>query len=329
MAQSAKKEWRPNLFEIAKKPNYILPGHRMCAGCAAPVIVKLALWAVPDPENTVVVNATGCLEVATTIFPYTAWNRPWIHNAFENAAATASGVEAAFKALKRKGVWKDELPTVIVFGGDGGTYDIGLQSLSGAIERGHKFVYILYDNEAYMNTGIQRSGSTPQYAATTTSPAGKVIPGKLEWKKPIAHIIAAHHNAYVATANPYYWVDFMTKVRKAAEYDGPAFIHAISTCDRGWRFDPSLSMEISRLATDTCLHPLWEFDPETREYRVTDRSLYLAKHPDKIVPIEEYLKLQGRFAHLFRPVRRDDLIKQIQDRVMKEWHYILRLAGLE
>ncbi|MHA1616092.1 MAG: thiamine pyrophosphate-dependent enzyme [Candidatus Njordarchaeales archaeon] len=323
------KEWTPNLFEIAKIPDYILPGHRMCAGCVAPVIVKLALRALPDPENTVIVNATGCLEVATTIFPYTAWKRPWIHNAFENAAATASGVEAAFKVLKRKGIWKDELPTIVVFGGDGGTYDIGLQSLSGAIERGHKFVYILYDNEAYMNTGIQRSGSTPQYAATTTSPAGKVIPGKLEWKKPIGFIISAHHNAYVATANPYYWIDFMKKVRKAAEYDGPAFIHAISPCDRGWRFDPGISMEIARLATDTCLHPLWEFDPETREYRITDRSLYLAKNPDKIIPVEEYLKRQGRFAHLFRPVRRDDLIKQIQDRVMKEWHYLLKLAGFE
>jgi len=328
MAKSA-KEWAPNLFEIAKMPDYIASGHRMCAGCVAPIIVKLALRALPNPENTVIVNATGCLEVATTIFPYTAWRRPWIHNAFENAAATASGVEAAFKVLKRKGIWKDELPTVLVFGGDGGTFDIGLQSLSGAVERGHKFIYILYDNEAYMNTGIQRSGGTPQYVATTTSPAGKVIPGKLEWKKPIGYIIASHLNAYVATANPYYWMDFMKKVRKAAEYNGPAFIHAISPCDRGWRFDPSISMEVARLATDTCLHPLWEFDPETREYRVTDRSLYLAKNPDKIVPIEEYLRRQGRFAHLFRPKKREDLIKQIQDRVMKEWHYLLKLAGLE
>jgi len=323
------KKWVPTPVEIAKKPDYVLPGHRLCAGCAAPVIVKLTLKALPNPENTILVNATGCLEVATTIFPYTAWKLPWIHNAFENAAATASGIEAVFKALRRKGIWKDELPTIVVFGGDGGTVDIGIQSLSGAIERGHKLIYVLYDNEAYMNTGIQRSGATPFSAATTTSPAGKVIPGKPEWKKPISHIIAAHLNAYVATTNPYYWRDFVIKVRKAAEYEGPSFIHAISTCDRGWRFDPSLAMEISKLATDTCIHPLWEFDPETREYHITDQSLYLARNPDKIVPVEEYLRKQGRFAHLFKPVRRDDIINYIQEKVMKEWKYLLKLAGFE
>jgi len=306
-----------------------MPGHRLCAGCAAPVIVKLALKAVPDPKNVVVVNATGCLEVATTIYPYTSWAVPWIHNAFENAAATASGIEAAFRALKNKGIWKDKLPTIIVFGGDGGTYDIGIQSLSGAVERGHNFVYILYDNEAYMNTGIQRCSSTPKYASTTTSPAGKVIPGKLEWKKPIGFIIAAHHNAYVATVNPYYWRDFVVKVRRAIEYEGPAFIHAISVCPRGWRHESGMTMRISKLATDTCLHPLWEFDPETREYKITDRSLYIAKNPDKKVPIEEYLKLQGRFRHLFKPTRRDDLINEIQQRVDKEWNYLLRLAGMK
>ncbi len=318
--------WSPTLIELAKRPDLLLPGHRLCAGCAAPVIVKLALKALPDPKNVVVVNATGCLEVATTIYPYTSWGVPWIHNAFENAAATASGIEAAFKALKRKGLWEGDPPMVLVFGGDGGTYDIGIQALSGAVERGHKFVYILYDNEAYMNTGIQRCSSTPKYASTTTSPAGKIIPGKLEWKKPIGFIIAAHHNAYVATANPYFWRDFVIKVRKAAEFDGPAFIHAISVCPRGWRFEGKLTMTISKLATDTCLHPLWEFDPETREYRITDRSLYIAKNPDKKVPIEEYLKLQGRFRHLFKP-RRDDLIKEIQERVDKEWNYLLKLAG--
>ena len=321
--------WRPTPISLAKAPDLLMPGHRLCAGCAAPVIVKLALKAVPDPKNVVVVNATGCLEVATTIYPYTSWAVPWIHNAFENAAATASGIEAAFRALKNKGIWKDKLPTIIVFGGDGGTYDIGIQSLSGAVERGHNFVYILYDNEAYMNTGIQRCSSTPKYASTTTSPAGKVIPGKLEWKKPIGFIIAAHHNAYVATVNPYYWRDFVLKVRRAIEYEGPAFIHAISVCPRGWRHESGMTMRISKLATDTCLHPLWEFDPETREYKITDRSLYIAKNPDKKVPIEEYLKLQGRFRHLFKPTRRDNLINEIQQRVDKEWNYLLRMAGMK
>ncbi|MCR8487043.1 MAG: thiamine pyrophosphate-dependent enzyme [Crenarchaeota archaeon] len=322
-------KWTPTLIELAKKPDYFISGHRMCAGCAAPVIVKLALKALPNPENVVIVNATGCLEVASTIYPYTSWKRPWIHNAFENAAATASGIEAAFKALKAKAVWKDDLPIVLVFGGDGGTYDIGLQSLSGAVERGHKFVYILYDNEAYMNTGIQRCSSTPQFAQTTTTPAGVVIPGKLEWKKPIGFIIAAHGNAYVATANPYFWIDFVKKVRVAAEYNGPAFIHAISICPRGWYHSSKITMTVSRLATETCLHPLWEFDPENKEYRITDKSLEIARNPEKKVPVEEYLKLQGRFSHLFTPTRRDDIISEIQRKVDRDWEYLLKLAGMK
>ena len=321
------QKWRPNLFELAKKPSLFTSGHRLCSGCVAGTIVRMVMMALPNPKRTIIANATGCLEVASTIFPYTAWKLPWIHNAFENAAATASGIEAAFKALKRKGLWKKDIPDIIAFGGDGGTYDIGLQALSGAIERGHDFTWILYDNEAYMNTGIQRSGSTPFAAATTTSPAGKVIPGKMEWKKPIGFIIAAHMNAYVATANPFYWQDLMKKVRKAVLYKGPSFLHVISTCDRGWRFDPSQSMIISKLATDTCLHPLWEFDPETRTYSLTDRSLYIAKHPDQKLPVERYLETQGRFRHLFKPERRDDLIKEIQERVDKEWEYLLKLTG--
>lgn len=322
-------KWTPTLIELAKKPDYFIQGHRMCAGCATPVIVKLALKALPNPENVIIVNATGCLEVASTIYPYTSWRRPWIHNAFENAAATASGIEEAFKALKAKAVWKDDLPTILVFGGDGGTYDIGFQALSGAIERGHRFVYILYDNEAYMNTGIQRCSSTPKFAQTTTTPAGAVIPGKLEWKKPIGFIIAAHQNAYVATANPYFWVDFVKKVRVAAEYNGPSFIHAISICPRGWRHDSRLTMTISKLATETCLHPLWEFDPENREYRITDKSLEIARNPEKKVPVEEYLKLQGRFSHLFTPTKRDDIINDIQRKVDKDWEYLLKLAGFK
>ena len=198
-----------NIKELAKKPPKLLPGHRLCAGCAAPVLVKLTLLASEGP--TIVVNATGCLEVATTIFPYTSWAVPWIHNAFENAASTASGIDAAIKALRRRGAIKDERVNIIVFAGDGGTYDIGLQALSGAVERGHNFLYILYDNEAYMNTGIQRSGGTPLGAATTTSPVGKVIPGKLQQKKPIADIIVAHKAPYVATVTPAHWVDLIRK----------------------------------------------------------------------------------------------------------------------
>lgn len=313
-----------NPRELAKKPKLFLPGHRACAGCAAPVVVKLALLATRGP--TIAVNATGCLEVFSTIFPYTSWNIPWIHNAFENAAATASGVESAIKALKRRGALNYERIDVIVFGGDGGTYDIGLQSLSGAVERGHNILYILYDNEAYMNTGIQRSGGTPLGAWTTTSPAGRVIPGKPEYKKPIADIIAAHKNVYVATATPAHWADYMRKVRKGIEFEGPAFLHVLSSCDRGWRHDTSLTMEISRLAVDTCYFPLWEF--EGGKWKLTDKSLQIARNPKLKKPVEEFLKPQGRFRHLFEPQNRH-LIDKLQEYVDNMWEDLLERAGLK
>ncbi len=313
-----------NIRELAKRPPKLLPGHRLCAGCAAPIIAKLALLATDRP--TIVVNATGCLEVATTIFPYTSWNVPWIHNAFENAASTASGIEAVIKALKKKGKYKYENVDIIVFAGDGGTYDIGLQSLSGALERGHDFLYILYDNEAYMNTGIQRSGGTPLGAWTTTSPAGRVIPGKTQHKKPIADIAVAHRIPYVATATPAHWMDFMRKVRKGLDVNGPAFIHALSPCDRGWRFDTSETIEVCKLAVDTCYFPLWEF--ENGEWRLTDRSLAIARNPRLKKPVEEFLKVQGRFKHLFKPENRH-LIEEIQRHVDAIWEDLLERTGIK
>ncbi|MBE0634261.1 pyruvate ferredoxin oxidoreductase, partial [Candidatus Bathyarchaeota archaeon] len=174
------------LKEAATIKDTLVSGHRMCAGCAHPIIGRMIMKAAADIP-TIVTNATGCLEVATTIFPFTSWNVPWLHNAFENAAANASGIEATWKAQRRSGkgpLAKYDRLNVIAFAGDGGTYDIGFQALSGALERGHNFTYVLMDNEAYMNTGIQRSGGTPFAASTTTSPAGTVIPGKAEWKKP-------------------------------------------------------------------------------------------------------------------------------------------------
>jgi len=313
-----------NPRELAKKPKLLLPGHRLCAGCTAPIVAKLVLLATRGP--TIVANATGCLEVATTIFPYTSWNVPWIHNAFENAAATASGIEAAIKALKRKGKLKYDHIDVIVFAGDGGTYDIGLQALSGAVERGHDFLYILYDNEAYMNTGIQRSGGTPLGAWTTTSPAGKVIPGKQQHKKPIADIIAAHRNVYVATATPAHWADLMRKVRKGLEFEGPAFLHVLSPCNRGWRHDLDLGIELCKLAVDTCFFPLWEYENGT--WKLTDRSLIIAKNPSLKKPVEEYLKLQGRFRHLFRPENKH-LIKEIQEWVDRVWEDLLERTKMK
>ncbi|MEL9998193.1 MAG: thiamine pyrophosphate-dependent enzyme, partial [Sulfolobales archaeon] len=248
---------------------------------------------------------------------------PWIPNAFENAAATASGIESAFKDLKKRGVINDDNVNIIVFGGDGGTYDIGFQSLSGAIERGHNFLYILYDNEAYMNTGIQRSGGTPFGAWTTTSPTGNVIPGKPQHKKPIADIVVAHRAPYVATATPAHWLDLMMKVRKALSIRGPKFIHVLTPCPRGWRFDPSLSIEVCRLAVDTCYFPLWEF--EKGVWRLTDRSLAIAKNPNLKKPIEEFLKIQERFRHAL--TKDTYIVKELQEYVDSVWSDLLRRVG--
>ncbi|MHA1237295.1 MAG: thiamine pyrophosphate-dependent enzyme [Candidatus Hodarchaeales archaeon] len=238
------------LKDYAQKEVKFSGGHRLCAGCAAGSMARQVTMAFNKP--TVVCNATGCLEVASTIYPFSAWKVPWLHVAFENVSAVASGVEAAFKTMRRKGMIKDEPIDIIAFGGDGGTFDIGIQSLSGALERGHDFLYICYDNGAYMNTGIQRSSGTPFTASTTTSPAGTVIPGKAQFKKPLADIIVAHRIEFVATAVPAEPKDLIEKVRQGLDVEGPAFIHVDASCTRGQRFDPKFSIEATRLAVETC-----------------------------------------------------------------------------
>jgi len=225
---------------------------------------------------TIVTESTGCMEVVSSIYPYTSWATPWLHTAFETAASNASGIEAALKIMKKKGRLKQEHVDVIAFAGDGGTYDIGIQALSGAVERGHDFLFVLYDNEAYMNTGIQRSGGTPHGAATTTSPAGTAIPGKLEYKKPIAEIMVAHEMPYVATASPYYWRDLITKVRKGLEVNGPAFLHVFAPCPRGWRSDPARSIEYAKLAVETCVFPVWEAVNGVHQLSTPSKLLALA-----------------------------------------------------
>ncbi|HHY36418.1 MAG TPA: pyruvate ferredoxin oxidoreductase [Firmicutes bacterium] len=283
----------------------------MCAGCVAPVVVRMMSMAARG-RNVVVGNATGCLEVATTIYPYTAWKCSWIHNAFENAAATISGVEAAYKALKRKGKVEDDYK-FIAFGGDGGTYDIGLQSLSGAMERGHDIVYVCYDNGAYMNTGIQRSGATPKFADTTTSPAGKVVPGKTQWRKDLTAIMVAHNIPYAAQVAPSHWRDFVTKAEKAIDVDGPAFINALAPCPRGWRYDTADGIEMCRLAVDTCIWPLYEV--ENGVWKLTYK-------PKEKRPVADFLKAQGRFRHLT-----DDMIQEFQEQVDRDWEALLKRCG--
>jgi len=290
------------------------PGHRLCAGCGAGTIMRMTLKAIRGP--TIVVNATGCVEVASTIYPYTAWKVSWVHVAFENAAAVASGIEAAYKALRRKGLW-DKHVDIIAIGGDGGTFDIGIQALSGALERGHDFLYICYDNEAYMNTGIQRSGATPHGAATTTSPAGRKIPGKPEFKKDFIGICAAHGIEYAATASPAYWNDYITKVRKGLEVEGPAVIHVFTPCPTGMRFDSSKSIEVARLAVQTRYWPVYEV--EKGKYKLN------IKVP-RPKPLVEFLKLQGRFRHLFQPEFQHE-IEALQRWVDENWKRITSLCG--
>lgn len=318
-----------SLKELAKQPDLLASGHRLCAGCGEAITARLILKAVRGP--TIVTTATGCLEVATTIFPYTSWDLPWIHTAFENAAATASGIEAAFKAMKRRGrgpLAKYDHIDVIAFAGDGGTYDIGLQALSGALERGHDFVYVLIDNEAYMNTGIQRSGGTPHCASTTTSPAGRVIPGKVEWKKPIDEIVIAHEIPYVATVSASYPLDLIDKMRNALEAEGPAFVHSFIPCPRGWRFPSDQTIALGRLAVQTCFFPLWEcrLEEGRPRYILSGPSRSISRSPRLKKPVEEYLEKQGRFGHLFRPQRRVDLIGEIQKWVDLRWERLQEKA---
>jgi pyruvate ferredoxin oxidoreductase beta subunit len=316
------QEWKFTIKDIAAKPELFRSGHRACAGCGPATALRLIMKATRGP--TIVTEATGCMEVVSSIYPYTSWGVPWLHTAFETAASNASGIEAALKVMKRKGRLKQEHVDVIAFAGDGGTYDIGIQALSGAVERGHDFLFVLYDNEAYMNTGIQRSGGTPHGAATTTSPAGKVVPGKLEYKKPIADIMVAHDMPYVATASPYYWKDMLTKVRKGLEVEGPAFLHVFAPCPRGWRSNPAKSIEYSKLAVETCVFPLWE--SVDGQCGLSTPSKLVALAPQKKKPVSDYLQGQGRFRHMFKPENKK-LLEEVQRITDERWERVLKKCG--
>ncbi len=297
--------------EIMNKPERLAPGHRMCAGCGATIAVRAVLRALHEEDRVVIGNATGCLEVSTYMYPYTAWEDSYIHNAFENAGATLSGVETAYKVLKKKGkLPADENYKFITFGGDGGTYDIGFQSLSGAMERGHDMVYVCYDNGAYMNTGTQRSSATPMYADTTTTPVGKNSAGKIQYRKDLTAIIAEHYVPYVAqttlTSN---FADLHKKAEKAIYTEGAAFLNIMTPCPRGWKYETADIMRICKLAVDTCYFPMFEVDHG--EWR-------LNYEPKKKLPIEDFLREQGRFKHLFKPGN-ESLLEAFQAEVDRRW----------
>lgn len=278
---------------------YFAKGHRACAGCGSVLAIRHVLKAAG--KNTIIAQATGCMEVVSTPYPETAWKTPWIHVLFENAAAVASGIETALKKLNKKNI------NVLAIAGDGGTFDIGFQALSGAMERGHNFCYVCIDNEAYANTGMQRSGATPMFASTTTTPAGKAIPGKLQPKKPLPFIVAAHGIRYVATASSANPVDIYNKVKKALSINGPSFVHIFTPCPPGWKFPSEQTIDIAKIAIKT---------GATLIYEIENGILKLNKVEDR-KPVEEYLKLQGRFKHLTK-----EHIKEIQDYVDERYKFL-------
>jgi pyruvate ferredoxin oxidoreductase beta subunit len=291
-------------------------GHSLCQGCGVPMVVRTVIDSIETP--VVVVSATGCLEVATTRYPTTAWNVPWVHVAFENAAAVGSGVEAAYRALARRGrLPHDGDVTFLVLAGDGGTYDIGLQALSGALERGHRFVFVCYDNEAYMNTGVQRSGATPFGASTTTSPAGKAELGKAQQRKDMTAIAVAHHIPYVAQAASSHWYDLSRKAARAAAAPGPAFLNVLTDCPVGWGHEPRLAPRLVSAAVESCFWPLYE---------VREGRYRLTYFPTSKVMVEEWLRPQTRFQHLFVPGS-EELLAEIQRRVEAEWTTLLEKCG--
>ena len=308
-----------NLKEVvANKPSRFSEGHKMCAGCGAPPVARMVLRALKPEDHAVIATATGCMEVSTFTYPYTSWTDSFIHTAFENAGSTLSGVEAAYKSLKKQGK-EDTHTKFIAFGGDGGTYDIGLQSLSGAMERGHDMVYVCYDNGAYMNTGIQRSSATPKFADTTTSPAGTVIPGKAQERKDLTEIMVSHHLPYVAqTLAMTNFKDLYEKAEKAIYTEGPTFLNVMAPCPRGWGYPTEDLMQINKLAADTCYWPLYE---------VVDGKYKITYKPAKKLPVEEFLKPQKRFRHMFKPGN-EWMIEEFQRIVDKRWNELLQLEEM-
>ncbi len=282
-----------NLKEEMNKEERFNSGHRLCAGCGAGIVCRAMMRAVDENDKAVICNATGCLEVSSFQYPYTAWNDSYIHTAFENASSTASGVCAAVEVMKRKGkIDPDQNYKILVIGGDGGTYDIGFQSLSGALERGHDFTYFCYDNNAYMNTGTQRSSATPRFAAATTTPAGVESVGKKQDQKDLTQIVVAHGVHYAAQTTLFgNMKDFHEKAHRAIYTQGPTFVNVLTPCPRGWNYPAEDLIAICKAAIDTCVWPVYE---------VVDGEYRLTYEPKKKLPVEEFMKLQGRFAHCFK-----------------------------
>ncbi|MEM1519784.1 MAG: pyruvate synthase subunit PorB [Pyrobaculum sp.] len=290
------------LDQLPKK-KYVLPGHAACAGCGMMIGLRVLSMALGD-ESVLVIPAS-CASVIQGLAPKTSLNVPILNTPFASAAAVATGIAEAFKTLGARG-------HAVVWAGDGGTADIGFATLSGAAERNSNIIYIMYDNEAYMNTGIQRSSSTPKTAWTTTTPMGK-----RERKKDVALLMAMHGVPYVATASIAYPQDFYRKLKRAAEIRGFKFIHLHTPCPPGWRYDPSKTVEIARLAVETGMWILWEYD--NGQFKLNPPStIYIDKNKRR--PLKDYIKLQGRFSHLT-----DEDIKLFEEELDDKWRVLLSM----
>jgi pyruvate ferredoxin oxidoreductase beta subunit len=304
------------LKELSKQKERFTNGHKLCPGCGEAMTIRQFMLAFDDP--VVVANATGCIEICSGTFPYTSWLTPWIHNCFPNAASTAAGVEAMYRAKVKNGqINPDKKIKVLAIAGDGGTYDIGFQALSGAMERYHNMTYICLDNQGYMNTGGQRSSATPFAAGTTTSPVGEVLLGKQQFRKDLTKIMAAHDIPYAAQVCCCNWLDLMRKAQKSMSIEGPAFINALIPCPTGWHSDPAQGLRICQKAIDSCVWPLYEV--ENGETKIT-------YFPKKKIPVIEWVKGQGRFKHLLEPQNKK-LVQKIQQEVDRRWEKLLKDAG--
>ncbi len=304
-----------NLKEFSTSADRFEGANLLCPGCAHSIIVREVLNATND--DLVLSASTGCLEVCTAVYPYTSWDASWIHIGFENGSTAVAGAEAMYNALKNKGRLKqpDRNPKFVSFAGDGASYDIGFQWISGCMERGHNMMHVVLDNEVYANTGGQRSSSTPIGSSTTTAPAGSVSYGEKKNKKDMISIMAAHQIPYAAQVAPNKWKDMVKKIQYGMQVEGPVFINAISPCTTEWKFDPKDTMSITDLATDSLVFPLYEI--------IDNHELNITYRPKNIVPVEEYMAAQGRFKHLFKDEYKY-LIKEWQDRVDEKWAYLNR-----
>jgi len=289
--------------------------HVLCPGCAHSIIVREILNATND--NLVVGASTGCLEVCTAIYPHTSWDCSWIHIGFENGSTAVAGAEAANRALRNKGRISADTPEpkFLAFGGDGATYDIGFQWISGCCDRGHNMMYVCLDNEVYANTGGQASGSTPIGASATTSPAGSDSYGMTKNKKDMMQIMASNGASYVAQIAPNKWKDMVKKIQRGFATDGFVYINAMSACTTEWKFPIHQTIEVSDMATDSLVFPLYEI--------IDGRELNITYRPKNIVPVRDYLGVQPRFKHLFKP-QYEYLIDEWQKRVDDQWIYLQR-----